>query len=108
MSGDLEDVPRTALGWAKEPITAGSHQLVLASGQWSAVRAYLASIHFVDRQIGRLIGARCQSARLFTCILLVGIMVGTWEKTALGQMDGLERVNASLSSSFLLKVVPLG
>ncbi len=74
MSGDLEDVPRTALGWAKEPITAGSHQLVLASGQWSAaVRAYLASIHFVDRQIGRLIGALDASPHASsTCILLVG------------------------------------
>jgi len=56
MAGDLDDLGSTARSWALEPITAGSHQIVERSGQWKeAVRAYLACVTFVDRQLGRLL-----------------------------------------------------
>ncbi len=41
---------------ALDPITAGTHALVAQHHQWpQAVRAYLACVTFVDRQIGRLL-----------------------------------------------------
>ena len=70
---------------------------MLASGQWSAaVRAYLASIHFVDRQIGRLIRALDASPHASMRVsFLLAIMVGTWEKNSTGANGRVERVNAS-------------
>lgn len=56
LAGDLNDLGDSAKQWAREPITAGSHQIVQKSGQWrEAVRAYLACVTFVDRQLGRLL-----------------------------------------------------
>lgn len=53
---DLEDVGEVAKRFALDPITAGTHELVVKHHQWrEAVRAYLACVTFVDRQIGRLI-----------------------------------------------------
>ena len=58
LARDLSDVSQEARRWAREPVTAGTHHQVEASGQWAdAVRAYLASVHFVDRQMGRLVAA---------------------------------------------------
>lgn len=63
LTGDLEDVGESAKRWALEPITAGSHQIVKESGQWpEAVRAYLACVTFVDRQLGRLLHGLERSA----------------------------------------------
>jgi arylsulfatase A-like enzyme len=51
--GDLGDIARR---FARDPITAGTHDLVVKHDQWrAAVRAYLACVTYVDRQIGRLI-----------------------------------------------------
>ncbi len=62
LTGDLGDLGESAKRWALEPITAGSHQIVEASGQWrQAVRAYLACVTFVDRQLGRLLDGLDQS-----------------------------------------------
>ena len=56
LEDDLGDVGAKAKQWALEPITAGSHQIVEKSGQWrEAVRAYLACVTYVDRQLGRLL-----------------------------------------------------
>jgi arylsulfatase A-like enzyme len=53
--GDLGEVGRLR---AIEAVTAGSHATVLKHDQWrEAVRAYLASVTFVDRQIGKLLAA---------------------------------------------------
>ena len=55
---DLDDLGPVARELALTALTAGSHQLVADSGQWrEAVRAYLACVHLVDRQIGRLLAA---------------------------------------------------
>ncbi len=53
---DLDDLSATAKRWALEPVTAGSHATVVNHGQWrSAVEAYLASVTYVDHEIGRLL-----------------------------------------------------
>jgi arylsulfatase A-like enzyme len=53
---DLGDVGALARQFALDPLTAGTHDLVVKHQQWrEAVRAYLACVTFVDRQIGRLI-----------------------------------------------------
>ncbi|WP_240772788.1 sulfatase [Phragmitibacter flavus] len=53
---DLDDLGEAGRRFALDPITAGTHQLVTDHAQWKqAVRAYLACIGYVDRQIGRLI-----------------------------------------------------
>lgn len=56
LSNDLEDIGASGKDWALGPITAGSHQIVEESNQWKeAVRAYLACVTYVDRQLGRLL-----------------------------------------------------
>ncbi|MEM7491950.1 MAG: sulfatase [Pseudomonadota bacterium] len=52
---DLDDVPEIPRGWVEQ---TRDHELVLEHGQWrAAVHAYLASISYVDHQIGRLLAA---------------------------------------------------
>lgn len=52
---DLNDLGAVGQKFALDPITAGTHSLVVKHQQWqSAVLAYLACITFVDRQVGRL------------------------------------------------------
>ena len=52
---DLMDIPKAGITMAKP---TGDHQAVVESDQWqAAVQGYLASIAFVDRQVGRVIGA---------------------------------------------------
>jgi arylsulfatase A-like enzyme len=52
---DLDDVPEIGLRMANP---GGDHKAVVQSGQWrDAVQAYLATITFVDDQVGRLIDA---------------------------------------------------
>ncbi len=55
ISDDLSDLPASAVAMAN---SQGDHRRVLRSDNWSrAVQGYLASIRFVDRQVGRLIEA---------------------------------------------------
>ena len=55
LTGDLDDVPPAGVRMAKP---AGDHAAVLASGRWKeAVQAYLASISYLDGQIGRVLDA---------------------------------------------------
>ena len=52
---DLEDIPRAGRRIANP---GGDHRAVVAGGQWKqGVQGYLASIAFVDRQIGRVLDA---------------------------------------------------
>ena len=56
VTDDLNDVGPMAVKWAREPVTAGSHDTVLKHRQWSAaVEAYLACTTYVDYEIGRLL-----------------------------------------------------
>lgn len=53
--GDLDDVPSAGLKMAKP---TGDHKNVLESGRWKeAVQAYLATISYLDGQIGRVLDA---------------------------------------------------
>lgn len=53
---DLADLGEQGRRMALDPITAGTHEIVVKNHQWKqAVRAYLACITYVDRQIGRLL-----------------------------------------------------
>ncbi len=53
--GDLADVPELGKRFAKPN---GDHAQILASGKWkNAVQAYLASITYLDTQIGRVLDA---------------------------------------------------
>jgi arylsulfatase A-like enzyme len=53
--GDLDDVPAIGLKMAK---AEGDHAAVLKSGRWKeAVQAYLATITYLDAQIGRVLDA---------------------------------------------------
>ncbi|MCA9232161.1 MAG: sulfatase [Planctomycetales bacterium] len=52
---DLDDIPAAGISMAKP---TGDHAQIIKSGRWKeAVQAYLATIHFADSQIGRLIDA---------------------------------------------------
>lgn len=54
-ANDLEDIPAAGVAMAKPE---GDHAKIIESGRWKeAVQAYLATIHFADAQIGRLIDA---------------------------------------------------
>ena len=58
---DLDDVPEIGLKMAR---SGGDHKAVVDAGQWpDAVQAYLATITFVDDQVGRLIDALDKSPR---------------------------------------------
>ena len=55
---DLKDLGVTGKKWAREAVTAGSHETVLKYKQWqAAVEAYLACTTYVDYEIGRLLDA---------------------------------------------------
>ncbi len=55
---DLVDLGPAGKRRAVEAVTAGAHATVVKHGQWAAaVKAYLASVSFVDAQIGRLLDA---------------------------------------------------
>jgi len=58
MKGDLDDLSQTAKDYALLPWTAGCHKTVIEHNEWkNAVRAYLATISFVDAQIGKVLDA---------------------------------------------------
>jgi arylsulfatase A-like enzyme len=52
-AGDLDDVPPAGIAMAKPN---GDHAAIVASGRWKeAVQAYLATISYMDGQLGRLL-----------------------------------------------------
>jgi arylsulfatase A-like enzyme len=94
LAADLDDVGATGRGIALDPMTAGTHAIVLKHDQWKpAIAAYLACVHFVDAQIGRILDALDASpARENTIIMLWGDH--GWhlgEKQHWGKWTGWER-----------------
>ena len=58
LKGDLDDVPQPGIDYAHAAWSAGTHKTVVEHGQWKhGVRAYLATISFVDAQVGRVLDA---------------------------------------------------
>jgi arylsulfatase A-like enzyme len=58
IAGDLHDVPPPGRELATQPWTSGTHKTVATHGAWrDAVRAYLATVSFVDSLVGRVIEA---------------------------------------------------
>lgn len=67
--GDLADIPPLGLKMAKSD---GDHAAVLASGRWKeAVQAYLASITYLDHQIGRVLDAYDESPHQDNTIIVL-------------------------------------
>jgi len=55
---DLADVPKPGVQFAQTGLNGSDHKTVLGHDEWhAAVRGYLASIRFADRQVGRLLDA---------------------------------------------------
>jgi arylsulfatase A-like enzyme len=55
---DLADLPPIGRRIAREAATAGSHASVVQYRKWqAAVAAYLACVHYVDHEVGRLLDA---------------------------------------------------
>ena len=68
---DLEDLP--AVG-KRSGIGQGTHAMITKAGKWKeAIQSYLASISFVDAQVGRVLDALGKSAyRDNTIVVLIG------------------------------------
>jgi arylsulfatase A-like enzyme len=67
--GDLSDIPPIGLKMAKP---TGDHAAVLASGRWKeAVQAYLATITYLDGQIGRVLDAYEKSPHKNNTIIIL-------------------------------------
>jgi arylsulfatase A-like enzyme len=67
--GDLSDIPPIGLKMAKP---TGDHAAVLASGRWKeAVQAYLATITYLDGQIGRVLDAYDKSPHRDNTIIIL-------------------------------------
>lgn len=87
VQGDLQDVPAMGQEWARKDW----HQWLVQEGKWKqAVRAYLASIAYMDEQLGRLLaGLEAGPHRANTIVVLMsdhGYHLGEkehWEKFAL-------------------------
>ncbi len=55
---DLEDVSKIAKGFGRYALTSGAHKTVVENGQWrNAVSAYLASITYIDHELGKVLDA---------------------------------------------------
>ncbi len=64
---DLDDIPSAGIKMAKPE---GDHAKIIKSGRWKeAVQAYLATIHFADVQLGRLIDALDESSHAENTII---------------------------------------
>ncbi len=68
---DLADVPPEGV---RKAIGQGTHEMILKAGKWKeAIQAYLATISYVDVQIGRVLDALEKSAyRANTIVVLMG------------------------------------
>ncbi len=69
---DLDDVPAAGRHIALVAGTAGKHEWVIEAGQWpDAVAAYLASVNFVDAQMGRVLEALENSGKADNTIVVI-------------------------------------
>jgi arylsulfatase A-like enzyme len=58
IEGDLDDVPQPGIDFAHAAWSAGTHKTVVAHDKWhEGVLAYLATITFVDAQVGKVLDA---------------------------------------------------
>jgi arylsulfatase A-like enzyme len=93
MDNDLDDVPAPGRYLALVAATAGAHSWVLEAGKWpDAVAAYLACVHFVDTQVGRVLGALEESGQADNTIIVLWSDHG-WhlgEKEHWGKFTGWE------------------
>ncbi len=91
---DLNDLSLTGKRWALDAITAGSHASVVKHDQWrAAIQAYLACIHYVDHEIGRLLAAIDASPQRDNTLIILWTDHG-WhlgEKQHWGKWTGWER-----------------
>ncbi len=88
---DLADIPSAGKERAFGAVTAGTHAHVIQNRQWkNAVQAYLASISFVDHQIGRLLDCLEHSSKADNTLIVLfsdhGWHLG--EKQAWGKQTG--------------------
>ena len=66
---DLDDIPPEGLAMARPD---GDHKAVIDAGQWrQAVQAYLATITFVDDQVGRLLEALDRSPKAAATVIVL-------------------------------------
>jgi arylsulfatase A-like enzyme len=91
---DLDDLSAIARRIAIEADTAGRHDTVMQHGQWEeAVAAYLACVHFVDAQIGKLLDALDRGPHAANTVIVLwgdhGWHLG--EKQHWGKSTGWER-----------------
>lgn len=91
---DLADLSAIGQQVALEPVTAGAHETVVKHEQWpAAVAAYLACVHYVDAQIGRLLDALDASPQAQNTVIVLwgdhGWHLG--EKQHWGKWTGWER-----------------
>ncbi len=91
---DLADLPATGRRIALEAATAGLHASVVRHRQWqAAIAAYLACVHYVDHQIGRLLDALDASPHADNTVIVFfgdhGWHLG--EKDHWGKLTGWER-----------------
>ncbi|WP_414662064.1 sulfatase [Horticoccus sp. 23ND18S-11] len=94
LANDLADLPETGRKIATDAVTAGSHESVVKYRQWqAAVAAYLACVHFVDAQVGRLLDALDSGPHAKNTIIVFfgdhGWHLG--EKQHWGKLTGWER-----------------
>lgn len=94
LAKDLDDLGSTGRSIALDPVTAGSHAIVMKHNQWkAAVAGYLACVHFVDAQIGKVLDAIDASAARDNTIIVLwgdhGWHLG--EKEHWGKWTGWER-----------------
>jgi choline-sulfatase len=69
---DLDDVPAAGRYITLVAGTAGKHEWVIEAGQWpDAVAAYLASVNFVDAQVGRVLEALEASGKADNTIVVI-------------------------------------
>jgi arylsulfatase A-like enzyme len=95
IDSDVEDLPLSGKNFAVMPISAGTHYSVAAhKNQWEdAVRAYLASVSFVDAQIGKVLDALDASPYADNTIIVLWSDHG-WhlgEKQHWGKFTGWQR-----------------
>ncbi|MEM9292867.1 MAG: sulfatase [Acidobacteriota bacterium] len=92
-AGELEDIPKRGLNIANPD---GDHARVTTAGQWTeAVTGYLASVNFIDAQLGRLLQALDASEHAQDTVIVLlsdhGYHLGEkehWRKTTLWE-EGL-------------------
>jgi arylsulfatase A-like enzyme len=91
LEDDLKDIPEAGRAMRRRPM----HKRVVEAGQWEeGVRSYLASIHYTDHNVGRLMDALENSGYLDNTVVILwsdhGFTLGEkqhWRKWTLWERD---------------------